>query len=129
MAGYRRGLHLAGSVVVVAGTAGVVGGAVAQALAAAGARPVLVDRPCPALNAVAARCGALVLPADLADADAVSAAARDTVARCGRLDGWVHCPDVTASGALLEIPLDDVRRVLDVELLGAVHGPARRSPS
>jgi NAD(P)-dependent dehydrogenase (short-subunit alcohol dehydrogenase family) len=40
MAGYRRGLHLPGSVVVVAGAAGAVGGAVAEALAGAGARPV-----------------------------------------------------------------------------------------
>jgi NAD(P)-dependent dehydrogenase (short-subunit alcohol dehydrogenase family) len=140
--GYRRGLRLPGSVVVVAGAAGAVGGAVAQALARAGARPVLVDRPSAELDALASSCGsagraAPVLPADLADAEAVSAAARDTVERCGRLDGWVHCPDVTGSdgaasgqgfGALTELPLNDVRRVLDVELLGAVHGARAALP-
>ena len=137
MAGYRRGLRLPGSVVVVAGAAGAVGGAVAQALARAGARPVLVDRPSAELDAVASVCGtaghaAPVLPTDLADAEAVSAAARATVERWGRLDGWVHCPDVTgfdgASGALIELPPADVRRVLDVELLGALHGARAALP-
>ena len=70
MAGYRRGLRLRGSVVVVAGASGAVGRATVRALAAHGARPVLVD-------AHAENVGqALTVPADLTDPDAVQDAAR-----------------------------------------------------
>ena len=114
MAGYRRGLRMPGSVVAVAGApevvGGPVGGAVATALAAAGARPVLLDA------------------VDPADGDAVRVAARTVVDRWGRLDGWVHCAGSAASGRLLDLPPDEIRRVLDVDLLGAVHGARAALP-
>jgi len=128
VAGYRRGLRLRGSVVAVTGAAGAVGGAVAAALAAAGARPVLLDRPGTGLDRAAARCGAPSVPVDLADADAVQGAAREAVARCGRLDGWVHCSGAGVAGSLLDLPLEEIRRVLDVDLLGAVHGARAALP-
>jgi NAD(P)-dependent dehydrogenase (short-subunit alcohol dehydrogenase family) len=148
VAGYRRGLRLPGGVVVVAGAAGPVGAAVAAALADAGARPVLLDRPGAALDRTAARCAdrarpAPVIPVDLADGDAVRDAARRVVETCGRLDGWVQCamgdapgdrvgdaPGLgTASGALADLPLREVRRVLDADLLGAVHGARAAVPA
>ncbi|MDT0349358.1 SDR family NAD(P)-dependent oxidoreductase [Pseudonocardia charpentierae] len=122
MAGYRRGLRLWGSVVVVAGASGTVGRATVRALAAHGARPVLVD-------AHAENVGqALTVPADLTDPDAVQGAAREVVDRCGRIDGWVQCPGPPTSGALLDLPLDEVRRVVDRDLLGAVHGARAALP-
>lgn len=140
MAGYRRGLRLPGSVVVVAGAGEALGGAVASALTGRGAHAVLLDgRPAPDALAV-----------DLADADAVHDAARAVVARRDRLDGWVHCvaldPADAALGALTALPpdpahvrgadaagrgllgVDDVRRVLDVGVLGAVHGARAALP-
>ena len=111
MAGYRRGLRLRGGVVVVAGAAGPVGRETARALAEAGARPVLRE------------------PAgSLPDADAVRDAARAVVARYGRLDGWVQYPSATASGGLLDLPLDQLRSVLDADLLGAVHAARAALP-
>ena len=122
MAGYRRGLRLRGSVVVVAGASGTVGRATVRALAAHGARPVLVD-------AHAENAGqALTVPADLTDPDAVQDAAGEVVDRCGRIDGWVQCPGAPTSGALLDLPLDEVRRVVDRDLLGAVHGARAALP-
>ncbi len=136
MAGYRRGLRLPGSVVVVAGAGEALGGAVVSALAGWGARAVLLDgRPGSAPD---------VLAVDLADADAVRDAARAVVHRRGRLDGWVQCvaldPAAVALGALTALPPDpahvrgadaagrgllgedDVRRVVAGGVLGAVHG-------
>lgn len=127
MAGYRRGLRLPGSVVVVAG-AGTVGGAVAHALARAGARPVLLDVGGAGLDRAAARYGGEAIAVDLTDGEAVHAAARRTVDVHGRLDGWVHCPCATTSGALVDLPLDAVRRVLDIEVMGAVHGARAALP-
>jgi NAD(P)-dependent dehydrogenase (short-subunit alcohol dehydrogenase family) len=133
MAGYRRGLRLAGSVVVVTGASSGIGRATALALARAGARPVLVARRAAELDAVAAACGArgvdaLAVPADVTDADAVEEVARRAVERFGRLDGWVNCAAVMMFGALLEVPLADVHRVLDVNVLGYVHGARAALP-
>jgi NAD(P)-dependent dehydrogenase (short-subunit alcohol dehydrogenase family) len=122
VAGYRRGLRLRGSVVVVAGASGTVGRATVRALAAHGARPVLVDAHAGDLGQ------ALTVPADLTDPEAVRGAAREVVDRCGRIDGWVQCPGPPTSGALLDLPLDEVRRVVDRDLLGAVHGARAALP-
>jgi NAD(P)-dependent dehydrogenase (short-subunit alcohol dehydrogenase family) len=128
VAGYRRGLRLPGSVVVVTGAAGQVGRAVAIALAGAGAQPVLVDRASVELDGVAGLCSdrAVAAPTfevDVADPDAVLHVARRTVERHGRLDGWVQCAGAESrSGGLVDLPLAEVRRVLDVDLLGAVQG-------
>jgi NAD(P)-dependent dehydrogenase (short-subunit alcohol dehydrogenase family) len=54
--------------------------------------------------------------------------ARWAVARFGRLDGWVECAAMTLHGALLDAPLDDLRRVLDVDVLGPVHGARAALP-
>jgi NAD(P)-dependent dehydrogenase (short-subunit alcohol dehydrogenase family) len=106
MAGYRRGLRLPGSVVVVAGGDGAAGRATADALTGHGAQPVLVG----------------------ADPEAVADAARQAVARHNRIDGWVHVADAGASGGLLELPPDEVRRVLDAGVLGALHGARAALP-
>jgi NAD(P)-dependent dehydrogenase (short-subunit alcohol dehydrogenase family) len=70
----------------------------------------------------------LVLPADVSDSDAVDAAAKRAVAHFGRLDGWVNNAGVTMFGPLLDVPLADVRRVLDVNLMGYVHGARAALP-
>ena len=138
MAGYRRGLELPGGVVVVAGAATVLGEAVAVALAGAGAQPVLVDGAGAELDRVAGLCAdrAVAAPtfaADLADPDAVGRAAAWAVAGHGRIDGWVQCAADPTGGAaaagLLDAPLPAVRRVLDVDLLGAVHGARAALPA
>jgi NAD(P)-dependent dehydrogenase (short-subunit alcohol dehydrogenase family) len=130
MAGYRRGLRLPGSVVVVTGASSGIGRATALALARAGARPVLVARRADELEAVAARCGpgALAVPADVTDPEAVEEVARRAVERFGRIDGWVNCAAVMMFGRLLDVPLPDVRRVLDVNVMGYVHGARAALP-
>lgn len=121
MAGYRRGLRLPGAVVVVAGPAagtGAAGQATADLLTARGARPVLVGDGVDD-HAVAA---------DLADAVSVQEAAGEVVRRCGRIDAWVHFADARAAGPLRDVPLEQVRHVLDTGVLGALHGARAALP-
>jgi NAD(P)-dependent dehydrogenase (short-subunit alcohol dehydrogenase family) len=131
VAGYRRGLRLRGSVVAVTGASSAIGRATALALVEHGAHPVLIARRRADLDDVVAACagrGAAVLavPVDVTVPDAVQEAARWAVARFGRLDGWVECAAAATSpalqGALLDVPLADLRHVFDVDVLGPVHG-------
>jgi NAD(P)-dependent dehydrogenase (short-subunit alcohol dehydrogenase family) len=124
------------SVIVVTGASSGIGRATAIALARQGARIGLLARRGDALERVAAECAkasgtdgrTLVLPADVTDSDAVHAAAAAVVDRFGRIDGWVNCAGVTMFGPLLEVPLDDIRRVLDVNVMGSVNGARAALP-
>jgi short-subunit dehydrogenase len=125
-------VRIDGGVIVVTGASSGIGRATAHALAREGARVVLLARRADALDEVAAECraaapapvsdGTLVVPTDVSDPGAVEAAAAAAVQRFGRIDGWVNCAGVTMFGPLLDVPLADVRRVLDVNLMGCVHG-------
>jgi short-subunit dehydrogenase len=127
-------MRIPDSVVVVTGASSGIGRATALQLAARGARPVLVARREGVLGEVAAACreaGApdvLVAPADVADPAAVERVAERAEAAFGRIDGWVNNAGVTMFGALLDVPLDDVRRLLDVNLMGSVHGARAALP-
>jgi NAD(P)-dependent dehydrogenase (short-subunit alcohol dehydrogenase family) len=130
-----------GHVVVVTGASSGIGRATALELARRGASLALLARRAEVLQEVAAECAEagtaagfrpdrppLVLPADVSDADAVEDAAARTVAHFGRLDGWVNNAAVTMFGSLLDVPLAEIRRVLDVNLMGYVHGARAAIP-
>jgi NAD(P)-dependent dehydrogenase (short-subunit alcohol dehydrogenase family) len=65
---------------------------------------------------------ALVLPADVADAAQVDAAAAAVQARWGRIDVWVNNAMATVFSPLSAIAVDDFRRATEVTYLGAVWG-------
>jgi NAD(P)-dependent dehydrogenase (short-subunit alcohol dehydrogenase family) len=67
-------------------------------------------------------------PADVSDAAAVERVAERAVAEFGRIDGWVNNAGVTMFGRLVDVPLDDVRRVVEVNLMGQVHGARAALP-
>jgi short-subunit dehydrogenase len=116
-------MRIDGSVVVVTGATSGIGRATVRELTARGARLVLVARDADELEATAAECReALVCPADVADEDAVERVAQLAVERFGRIDGWVNSAGVEMFGAFLDVPTADIRRVLEVDLLGTVHG-------
>jgi short-subunit dehydrogenase len=121
------------SVVVVTGASSGIGRATALACASAGAAVVLAARRSEALAEVARECEAVggeafAVPTDVADADAVQAMARRAVERFGRIDVWVNCAAVTAFAPFQEIPLEDFRRILDVNVMGYVHGAKAALP-
>jgi short-subunit dehydrogenase len=121
------------SVVVITGASSGIGRATALEFARKGAVVAVTARGEEALLQVARECeqaGArsLAVPADVADADAVEQVARRAVERFGRIDVWVNCAAVTAFAPFQEIPLADFRRVLEVNVMGYVHGARAALP-
>ncbi len=121
------------SVVVVTGASSGIGRATAVAFAANGAAVVLAARRAEALDEVTRECAAaggsaLAVPTDVTSADDVQELARRALARFGRIDVWVNCAAVTAFAPFQEIPLADFRRILDVNIMGYVHGARAALP-
>jgi NAD(P)-dependent dehydrogenase (short-subunit alcohol dehydrogenase family) len=113
--------------VVITGASAGVGRAVAQEFARKGWRVALVARGLARLEATAEdvrRLGgeALVLPADVADADAVNDVADKVQAAWGGIDLWINNAMVTVFGPVSAIGPDEFKRVTEVTYLGQVHG-------
>ena len=121
------------SVVVITGASSGIGRATARAFAKQGAAVVLAARRGEALEEAALECTAaggqaLAVPTDVSDAEAVQELGRRAMAEFGRIDVWVNNAAVTAFAPLEEIPLEDFRRILDVNVMGYVHGARTALP-
>ncbi len=64
----------------------------------------------------------LPVPTDVADWSEVEALAARAVEAFGRIDTWVNGAAVSAYGRMEELPVEQVRRVIEVDLIGHVHG-------
>ncbi|MFF5970437.1 SDR family NAD(P)-dependent oxidoreductase [Streptomyces sp. NPDC012769] len=125
-----------GLVVVVTGASSGIGRATALAFARRGARVVVSARSGEVLDRVAGECrsahpaaGAVAVPADVTDAAAVDRVARTALTRFGRIDVWVNAAGVGILGSLTEAPLEDMRRLWDVNVLGVLHGARAALPA
>jgi NAD(P)-dependent dehydrogenase (short-subunit alcohol dehydrogenase family) len=114
-------------VVVITGASSGVGRASAREFARSGARLALIARGREGLEATRREVDelggqALVFPIDVADADAVEAAAAATEEHLGPLDVWVNNAMLSVFSPVAELAADEVRRVTEVTYLGYVHG-------
>jgi NAD(P)-dependent dehydrogenase (short-subunit alcohol dehydrogenase family) len=102
--------------VLVTGAASGLGRAVARAVAAAGGRPLLVDRVAPERGPELGDAPCAL--ADLADTDAAEAAVRELVAHAGGLDAVVTAAGTDRCGALGDVPASEWEQVVKVNLFG-----------
>lgn len=117
---------IAGAVAVVTGAANGIGRASAVALAARGARVVLVDIDAALLedaaDAVKAAGGnALPLPLDLSREDSFVTMRARALDHFGTVDIVMNNVGVLVSGLPQDIPLDEWARIIDLNLLGVVR--------
>jgi short-subunit dehydrogenase len=119
--------QLSGKTIVVTGASAGVGRAIARRFGRARCHVGLIARDADALEIVKAeieqRGGtAFAAPADVADADAVFAAADAIEREIGPIEVWINDAMVTVFAPVWEITPPEFRRVTEVTYLGAVHG-------
>jgi 3-oxoacyl-[acyl-carrier protein] reductase len=109
---------LTGKTALVTGASGGIGGAIARALHAQGARITLSGTRPDALEALAGELGAGVscLPCDLADPDAIAALAKDAEAAMGGLDILINNAGRTRDGLAMRMSDEDWNEILEVNL-------------
>lgn len=116
-----------GAVVVITGASSGIGRATALELAKQGAKLVLVARREGALHGLAEECErlgaeALAVPTDVSIEHDVNAVVGKAINRFGKIDVWVNNAAVTAAGHFDEIPMEDFRRVVEINLFGYIYG-------
>jgi short-subunit dehydrogenase len=114
-------------VVVITGASAGLGRATVQEFARHGAHIGLVARGKDGLDAArreveAVGGKALVLPTDVADADAVEAAAAAVEKKFGPIDVWVNNAMASVFSPVREMQPEEYKRVTEVTYLGAVYG-------
>jgi NADP-dependent 3-hydroxy acid dehydrogenase YdfG len=118
--------NLTGTVALITGASSGIGRATARRLAGAGAAVALVARRADRLEQLATELRdtggtAVVIAADLTDADAATAAVERTVTELGRLDTLVNAAGVMLNGASDESPLAEWDRMVDINLRGLMY--------
>lgn len=114
-------------IAVVTGASAGIGRATAVAFGRRGWRVGLIARSRPGLRAACAEVEAaggraLALPADVADADAVEAAAAAAERSLGPIGVWVNNAMATIFAPVARIAPHEFRRATEVTYLGAVYG-------
>jgi len=119
--------NLKNAVAVITGASSGIGRATALEFAAKGTTVVVAARRESALNDLVSEIGAsggraLAVPTDVTDEVAVRRLAQRAIQTFGKIDIWVNNASVMMFAPLLDAPLEDYRRVMDVNFFGYVHG-------
>ena len=124
---------LANTVALVTGASSGIGAATAKALAAQGAAVALLARRADRLGELkteieSAGGTALLVPADVTDAEQVATAVQRTVADLGRLDILVNNAGQMQSGPAAEAPLRDWDGMVSVNIQGVLYATRAALP-
>lgn len=124
---------MTGSVAVVTGAASGIGRALAEALGRRGAVVIVADRDTNGAKAVAdalVAAGGRAEPVttDVAREADVQALVDGAVARHDRIDLMVNNAGIAVGGEVRDLSVAHWRRIIDVNLLGVVHGVAAAYP-
>lgn len=113
-----------GATVLITGGAGGIGLALARSFIREGAKVALADLPGERLDAVAGADGldgVLTVSCDVTSPDQCGAAVDAVIKRWGHLDVLVNNAGIVHRSAFAETDLDVYRRLMDVNVLGAIH--------
>ncbi len=118
---------LEGQVAVVIGGTGVLGGALAEGIAKAGATVVVAgshaERGAERIKAIEAAGGkAIYLPVDVSHRKSIEELLAQTLAKYQRVDMLVNCAGVNSASEYLEVSDEDWQRVIDINLRGTHWG-------
>jgi NAD(P)-dependent dehydrogenase (short-subunit alcohol dehydrogenase family) len=109
--------------IAAAGAGSGIGRAIALRLAGEGAIVHCVDLNNDNAQAVARECGkAVAHRVDVSDADAVKRLADTLFADGGRVDILINNAGIAHAGKIIDCEIEDWRRLLDVNVMGVVHG-------
>jgi NAD(P)-dependent dehydrogenase (short-subunit alcohol dehydrogenase family) len=119
--------QLAGHVVVLTGAGSGIGRETALEFARRGADLVLAARNEEALQSLGReveRLGGrmLAVSTDVGDYDQVTELASRAAERFGRIDTWVNNASVSTYGTVEQMEIAEIRRVVEVNLMGEIHG-------
>jgi NADP-dependent 3-hydroxy acid dehydrogenase YdfG len=118
--------QLSGKVALVTGASSGIGEASAIALAEAGVLVAVSGRRKERLDALVAKIEAaggkaLALPGDVSIEGDATKAVEDSVAAFGRIDILINSAGVNEAGGIESLPLEQWRRVIDINLMGTIY--------
>jgi NADP-dependent 3-hydroxy acid dehydrogenase YdfG len=118
--------RLDGTVALVTGASSGIGEATARMLADEGAAVALVARRRERLEQLAGEIGAqggraVVVEADITHADVAREAVERTVRELGRLDVLINNAGVMLLGPIVDAPVEEWERMVDINLRGLLH--------
>ncbi len=113
--------RLDGTVALVTGASSGIGEAAARALAAEGAKVALAARRKDRLDALAAELGGLAIETDVTDREQAAGAVERTVSELGRLDIVINNAGVMLLGPIVDAPVEEWDRMIDLNLKGLLY--------
>ncbi|MBY5651735.1 SDR family oxidoreductase [Rhizobium leguminosarum] len=113
-----QSVRLAGRRIIVTGAASGIGRTTAALFAAEGAKVTLFDRNTDAVQKVAEEIAAGFCSVDITNEPDVARAVQKAASEMDGIDGLINAAGIMSKGLATEVPADDWRRIIEVNLTG-----------